>query len=361
MMLTSLPRILIVEDDEPLRTLLGRFLSRAGYVAEGVKDGSEAVAALAARRFSVMVCDIRMPGMDGLEVLARAVALDPDIAVIMCTAVNEAATATHALSQGAMNYLTKPFELSALESAVSNALERRNALIERRRVDEWIREEVARRTAELEREKSALRDLSVGVVETLVNAMEAKDVYLRGHSHRVAECAADVSTELGLPSDIVEQVRLAARLQDIGRIGVRESVLNKRETLTDDEVEHIRDHVRLGVDILAPLRHLGQVLTFIADHHEHWDGGGYPRGLAGEEISIGGRVLAAADTFHALTSRRPYRDPMSAHTAVRYMETLVGSVLDPRVYEALRRVAERRDQCGSLRLERALSLEERVA
>lgn len=334
-------RVLIVEDDEPLRHMLGRYLGATGYVVESAASGEAALVALANRRYTVMLCDIRMPGMNGLEVLTRALAIDPDLCVLMLTAVNDAATAKQALGEGALDYLTKPFELSDLQLAVLAALQKRRAAMERRRLDEWIREEVAHRTEELEREKSALRDLSVGIVETLVNAMEAKDVYLRGHSLRVAQCAAAMAGELGLSPHVVEQVRLAGRLQDVGRIGVRESVLNKRETLTDGEVDHIRDHVRIGVEILAPLHHLGDVLTFIADHHEHWDGGGYPRGLRGEEISIGGRILAAADTFDALTSRRPYRDPMAAHTAVTYMETLVGSVFDPRVFEALQRVAAR--------------------
>ena len=341
--LTPLPaaavRVLLVEDDDALRQLLARFLGTVGYTVESAANGEVALMALANRRYTVMLCDIRMPGMSGLEVLTRALAIDPDLCVLMLTAVNDAATAKHALVDGALDYLTKPFELSDLQLAILGALQKRRAAMERRRLDEWIREEVAHRTEELEREKTALRDLSVGIVETLVNAMEAKDVYLRGHSLRVGQCAAAIAMELGLSPHVIEQVRLAGRLQDIGRIGVREAVLNKRETLTEGEVEHIRDHVRIGVEILSPLHHLGDVLAFIADHHEHWDGGGYPRGLRGEEISIGGRILAAADTFDALTSRRPYRDPMAPQTAVSYMETLVGSAFDPRVFDALARVA----------------------
>ena len=153
--------------------------------------------------------------------------------------------------------------------------------------------------------------------------------------------AAAIATELGLPSHIVEQVRLAGRLRDVGRIGVREAVLNKAGTLTDEELEHIREHLLIGVEILAPLEHLGPVITFVQDHHERWDGAGYPRRLQGAEISIGGRILAAADAFNALTSLRPHREPITPERAAVFMEALAGTLLDPEVYQALRRFLAR--------------------
>jgi putative nucleotidyltransferase with HDIG domain len=168
--------------------------------------------------------------------------------------------------------------------------------------------------------------------------MEAKDVYLRGHSARVAELAASVAEQLGLGADAVEQVRLAGRLHDVGKIGIRESVLNKPGRLTPEEFAHVQDHVRIGMEILAPLHHLGPVLEFVRDHHEHWNGTGYPRGLRGGEISIGGRILAAADAFDALTSKRAYRDPMDPAAVVQYLAAHAGALLDPAVYDVLRAV-----------------------
>ena len=158
--------------------------------------------------------------------------LDGDLAVLMLTAVNDASTATDALSQGAMDYLVKPVELAELERAVERAAHRRNLEIERRNVEWVIREEVALRTEELEQEKRALRSLTVSIAQTLINAMEAKDIYLRGHSQRVADMAASVAETLGLDADTVENVRLAGRLHDVGKIGVREEVLNKPGPLT---------------------------------------------------------------------------------------------------------------------------------
>jgi putative two-component system response regulator len=184
--------------------------------------------------------------------------------------------------------------------------------------------------------------LTIGVAETLINAMEAKDVYLRGHSSRVADQAASIAEELGLDADLVENVRLAGRLHDVGKIGVREDVLNKPGALTPEEFEHVKDHVRIGMEILAPLKHIPIAMEYVRDHHEHFDGGGYPRGLAGEQITIGGRILAACDAFDALTSVRAFRGAMGPDETVDYLEGQVGRLLDPRVFDTLKRVVLRR-------------------
>jgi putative nucleotidyltransferase with HDIG domain len=276
--------------------------------------------------------------MTGIDLLRQATAADGMLATVMLTAVNDAPTATQALSHGAYDYLVKPVDLADLQSAVERALHRRTLRLEQHRVEQLIRDEVAARTAELEREQAALRTLTVSVAETLVNAMEAKNIYLRGHSQRVAELAASLADAMDLDADTVEAVRLAGRLHDVGKIGIREELLNKPGALTPDEYEHIKTHVRLGMEILSPLKHLGVVLEYVQDHHEHYDGSGYPRGLAGHAISIGGRILAAADAFNALTSPRAYRDPQSPREAVEYLRTKVGSLLDPSVYAALRQV-----------------------
>jgi HD-GYP domain-containing protein (c-di-GMP phosphodiesterase class II) len=147
---------------------------------------------------------------------------------------------------------------------------------------------------------------------------------------------------MALDVDTVEAVRLAGQLHDVGKIGIRESVLNKPGKLTPEEFEHVKDHVRMSMEILAPLTHIERVLSFVHDHHEHWGGGGYPRGLKGDEISIGGRILAAADAFDAVTSRRAYREALTQEAAVDYLEAHVGTLLDPAVYRALRTVVERR-------------------
>lgn len=331
----SLRRILVVDDDAAIRLALSRFLRARGYEVEVADSGRQALAMLRGAPFALMLCDLRMHGMTGLEILPQALAVTPDIGVIMLTAVNDAASATDALAAGAFDYLTKPVDLPTLQSSVDRAMARRTRGKERRAVDRLIREEVATRTRELEQEKVALRGLTVSIAETLINAMEAKDVYLRGHSHRVAELGAAIATCIGQDAEFCERVRLAGRLHDVGKIGIREAVLNKPGPLTDAEFRHVQDHVRIGMEILSPLQHLGDSLAFIQDHHEHWDGSGYPRGRAGEAITLGGRILTAADAFDALTSKRAYRDPLSAATTLDYLRTQAGRLIEPRIYEAL--------------------------
>ena len=342
---TSAPaqtRVLVVDDEESIRFALSRFLRGRGYDAVRAESGAAALARLSQERFDIMLCDVRMPAMSGLDVLTHALRLDGDLAVLMLTAVNDAATATDALSHGAMDYLVKPVELPDLERAVERAAHRRNLEIERRNVEVLIREEVSLRTDELEQEKRALHAMTIGVAQSLINAMEAKDIFLRGHSHRVAELAASVAESLGLDADLVENVRLAGRLHDVGKIGIREEVLNKPGPLTADEFEHVKDHVRIGMEILAPLGHMPVALSYVIDHHEHFDGSGYPRGLAGEQITIGGRILTACDAFDALTSRRAFRDAMEPRETVTHLEAYVGRLLDPAVFAALKGVVLRR-------------------
>jgi len=339
---STMRRVLVVDDEESIRRAIGKFLRTRGFEVVTAESGDEALLQLGQQGFVLMLCDVRMPGLSVVDVVPRALQLDSELAIMMLTAVNDAPTATESLSQGAMDYLMKPVELADLELAIERALHKRALLIEQRRVERMIREEVAQRTEELEREKDALRNLTVRVAETLINAMEVKDVYLRGHSQRVAELAASMADELGMSPDAVEQVRLAGRLHDVGKIGTREAVLNKPGALTPEEFAHVKEHVRIGMDILAPLSHLGEALTYVQDHHEHWDGTGYPRALHGTGISIGGRILAAADAFDALTSKRAYRDPMEPHETIDFLQDHVGRLLDPEIYAALRRVVSRR-------------------
>jgi putative nucleotidyltransferase with HDIG domain len=335
-------RVLVVDDEESIRRAIGKFLRSRGFEVETAESGAQALDQLAQKPFVLMLCDVRMPGLTGVEVVPRALQLDGELAIMMLTAVNDAPTATESLAQGAMDYLMKPVELADLEQAIDRALHKRALLIEQRRVERMIREEVIQRTEELEKEKDALRSLTVRIAETLINAMEVKDVYLRGHSQRVAELGASMAEELALSVDTVEHVRLAGRLHDVGKIGTREAILNKPGALTPEEFAHVKEHVRIGMEILRPLDHLGEVLDFVHDHHEHWDGSGYPRGLRAAEISIGGRILAAADAFDALTSKRAYRDPMSPEETITFLKNHSGQLLDPEVYTALRTVVARR-------------------
>ena len=338
-----LRQVLIVDDEEPIRKVLARYLESKGFEVKTAPEGPSALALLERHRFVLMVCDLRMPMMNGQEVVMKALALDPDLAVITLSGINDAVTATEVLAMGASDYLVKPVELESLRHAVERSLQKRHLRVEQRKVERLIRDTVILRTVELEKEKLALRQMTVSIAETLINAMEAKDVCLRGHSQRVADLGASIAQEMGLDEDTVEQVRLAGRLHDVGKIGIREAVLNKPGALTEEEFEHVRSAVTTGMDILRPLQHLGAVLDFVQDHHEQIDGKGYPRGIKGERISIGGRILSVCDAFDALTSKRAFREPLSVRETLDTMAGQVGTRFDRDVFGALCRLKSRRN------------------
>jgi putative nucleotidyltransferase with HDIG domain len=267
---------------------------------------------------------------------------EPHAAILMLTAVNDAQAAAHCMQRGAMDYLVKPVDLPDLERAITRALARRRDMIEQAQTQAWLKQEIVQRGAELRRERGNLERVSVATLEALVNALEAKDPYLRGHSARIADLSAAVASQMGMNDEQVELVRTAGRLHDIGKIGIRETVLSKRGALTTDEYEHVKTHVLIGAQILAPLMHLREVIAYVRSHHERSDGTGYPDGLSEASIPLGARILGAAEVYDALTTPRPYQEKMNPAEAVSRMRDLVGTVIDPTVHAALEAVVNRR-------------------
>ena len=334
--------VLVVDDEDPIRNALKKFLTQQQFEVYTAASGDEALAQLKRHRIALMLCDIRMPGTSGVDLVPHALEAEPDLAILMLSAVNDATSAALCMQRGAMDNLTKPVELADLGRAVQRALKRRDMQLENRQLSSWLKEEVTTRTAELHRERMRLERISTATLEALVNALEAKDPYLRGHSARVADLAATIASQMELGDEEVEQVRVAGRLHDIGKIGTRESVMEKQGPLSPEEYDHVKQHVIIGSQILAPLHHLGPVISFVRSHHERWDGSGYPDGLKGEDIPVGARVIGAAEVYDALTTSRPYQDKLTAEQAVEHMADLAGKVLDPKVYEALASVVSRR-------------------
>jgi putative two-component system response regulator len=339
-------RLLIVDDEETIRLALSRFLRSRGFEADTAETGAQALTLLRDGFYSLMLCDIRMPGMSGLDLVPRARALHPDMAVIMLSAVNDVPTATESISAGAMEYLTKPVDLQDLLAAIERVANRRDLTVEARNVERLIEKEVERRTAELARERDGMFAAAVDAIAHLMAMHEAKDPFLSGTTLRVTALARAIAEVLEVEAPVLEQVVTAARLHDVGKIGLRESVQNKPGALSPEEYEHIKDHVRIGLEILTPLTGLREVLEFVRDHHEHWDGTGYPQALMGERISLGGRILCCADAFIALTSRRAYRPAMTIEDTVDYLAAHAGGLLDPSVYAALQRVVTERRVLG---------------
>ena len=334
--------VLVVDDEEPIRNALRKFLKQQQFEVYSAASAEEALQQLRLHKIALMLSDIRMPGTSGVDLVPHALEIEPDLAILMLTAVNDATSAALCMQRGAMDYLTKPIELADLGRAVQRAVKRRETQLEGRHLNEWLKEEVTTRAAELHRQQHRMERISTATLEALVNALEAKDPYLRGHSARVADLSANVATEMGLNEEDVERVRMAGRLHDLGKIGTRDAVVNKEGPLTPEEFEHVKQHVIIGAQILAPLVHLGDVVSMVKSHHERVDGTGYPDGLRGGDIPLGGRIIAAAEVYDALTTSRPYQEKMTPEQAVERMAELSGTVLDTQVYEALVRIVGRR-------------------
>jgi response regulator RpfG family c-di-GMP phosphodiesterase len=273
-----------------------------------------------------------MPKMDGMELLRQVRSRYPDTAVVMITAVADVEVAVSCLAMGAMDYLVKPFHLEEVRARVAQALEKRRLIIENRDYQERLEDRVAIQARRLE-------ELFLASVQSLAEALEVKDPYTRGHSVRVSRYAAVIARALELDEVMVRQIELGGHVHDIGKIGVREAVLNKPGPLTDEEYAHIMTHPVLGWRILAPL--LGDTpvaLNVVRSHHERLDGRGVPDGLAGEGIPLEARIVAVADALDAMTSGRPYRgNEMTLADAVAELQRCIGSQFDGEVVAATAR------------------------
>ncbi|MEO7985241.1 MAG: HD domain-containing phosphohydrolase [Gemmatimonadales bacterium] len=330
--------VLVVDDEEQLRNALRKYLVQQGFEVSVASTGEEALGILRRQKIMAMVLDVNLPGTSGIDLVPRILELEPALALLMLTAVNDATTAALCMQRGALDYLLKPIDLAHLGRAITSALQRRHSLLEGQQVNRWLKEEVAQRAAERRLEQATQERISVATLEALVNALEAKDPYLRGHSARVADLSAMVAAHLGCADEEVEAIRTAGRLHDIGKIGIREEVLNKQGPLTDEEYEHVKQHTLVGSQILAPLVHLRNVIAYVRSHHERWDGFGYPDRLAADAIPLGARVIGAVEIFDALTTARPYQEKMPSEVAIERMRDLVGTALDPAIHQALEAV-----------------------
>jgi response regulator RpfG family c-di-GMP phosphodiesterase len=335
------PNVLLVDDDEQVRTSVSRFLSKSGYQVTSAGSGEEAVQILSEDLFEVALVDLQMPGMSGMDLVEAALDRAPNLAIVILTGVNDAKTAAVCIQRGAVDYLVKPVAPEVLTRSIDRARKRRSEAIKTRERVVTHQLEAQQLAAELELEKEKQQLMSLATLDALIHAQEAKDPYQIGHSARVADLAASIAVEMGMSDDEIEVVRVAARLHDLGNIGIREAVLTKKGSLTDDEYRHVKEHVYIGHQILSPMTALGPIASFVRSHHEHWDGSGYPDGLQGEGIPLGGRILCAAEIFDAVSTARPYQKQLKDAAALSRLGELVGRVLDPKVFDALSAAIQR--------------------
>jgi putative two-component system response regulator len=333
---TTPARVLIVDDDRHIRELVRRLLERAGYACSTAENGAQAQQLLDARPFELMVCDLQMPGESGLDVISHVRATYPDTAAIMVTGVDDERLAGHALALGAYGYIVKPFSSTDLSIQVLNALRRRQLEIAQRHERERLEHMVEERTGELQRAVDDLKRSEEETVRRLAAAVEARDHETAEHIERVGDYSALVAQSLGLSDDQCELIRRSSTLHDVGKIGVADEILLKPGPLTPAERVAMQRHAKIGHDILSgsKLDLLELAATIAWTHHERVDGTGYPRGLAGSEIPLEGRIVAVVDVYDALTSDRPYRSALSHENALALMLTGKGTQFDAIVLDA---------------------------
>ena len=324
-------RCLVVDDEPRLRQVLVRLMEGEGFECREAANGIDALEMLAEAPAALVLSDMRMPRMDGAELLRQIRSRYPDTAVVLITAVAEVEVAVQCLANGAMDYLTKPFHLDEVRARVARAVERRRLILENRAHQAELEQRVAAQAHRLEQ-------MFLASLQSLADALEVKDRYTRGHSVRVSRYAAILAHRLGLPESDVRQIELGGHVHDIGKIGVREDVLNKPGALTAEEYEHIMTHPLVGWRILSPLLpDAPLILNIVRSHHERFDGRGVPDRLAGRAIPIEARIAAVADSFDAMTSGRPYRRraQMSLTEALAEIERCSGTQFDPSIVAAL--------------------------
>jgi putative two-component system response regulator len=325
--------VLIVDDEPRGRALLARGLRAAGIQCATANDGAAALERLGADRYAVIICESALTVTDGAALVPRLLARDPDLIIVLVTTVSERAGALEASRPGVYDYLTRPYQLNEAVLVIRRALEHRRLLSENR--------DYHRRLDELIEQRSLhAHGAALSVITSLSLALEAKDEYTHDHSRRVAALAAALGEQLGCPPGQIADLRLAGLLHDIGKIGVRESVLLKCDPLTRAEFDHIKQHPDLGARILAPVSELQHIIPLIRHHHERWDGGGYPDGLAGAAIPPGARILAVADAYVAMRERRPYRQPLRRDDALNEIRIGARRQFDLEVVRVLLQLAE---------------------
>ncbi|MGH3993959.1 MAG: HD-GYP domain-containing protein [Pseudonocardiaceae bacterium] len=317
-------------DDEPgVRRSLVRMLQAQGFNCFEAGTGREALAVLdRIGETPLVISDMRMPELDGIGLLEVVRRDYPDTSVIMLSGVSETTTAVDCLQLGAADFLLKPISMSELQERVSRALEKRSLVLQNR----YYQANLERQVHE---QAQRIQELFLQGVQILARALEAKDAYTRGHSIRVSRYAVATAAQLGFVGGSLDGIRLGGELHDIGKIGIREAVLHKPGGLTDEEFRQITEHPLLGEMMLAPLAHESpDVLRIVRSHHERLDGRGFPDGLRGEKIPIEARIVAVADAFDAMTTRRPYRESRPPEEAMAELRRVAGTQLDPRAVEA---------------------------
>ena len=330
-------RILIVDDEKMISSVLARRLSLEGYDCLTAENGREALSYFYKDDLSLIISDVRMPEMNGLDLLKNVKAVRPNMMFIIMTAYPEVDMAVQAIRLGVNDIILKPVDFELLVFSVKKALEQKKMEEELESFHRSLKKLVEKRTAMFQRALLVLKKAHLDSVKALAGAIDAKDPYTRGHSDRVRRMCVRIGMKLGLGEKRLESLVFGALLHDIGKIGIRDEVLQKQGPLDANEYKYIQEHPLIGVKIVEGIDFFKNKLPMIRNHHEHFDGRGYPDGLAGEAIPIEARIIGVPDAFDAMTSSRPHRKALPLNEALAEMERGKGKQFDPQVLEVFLR------------------------
>lgn len=322
-------KILIVDDEEDIREILTDSLESLDYQTCTATDGEEAIEIIKQKHdeLAVIICDLKMPKVSGDQVVHYIAQSHPIIPIIILSGFAQLDMALDHIRMGAFDYMSKPFKFKELALTVKRALEFRSLKEEQKRYQETLEATIKDITAKL-------NSSVIQTVGSLIMAIEEKDKYTRGHSHRVAFYASMVAQTINLGNEEKKRLEYAALLHDVGKIGISEHILNKPGKLNNVEYEMIKTHPSKGVKILEPLKFLEDILPIIEAHHERYDGKGYPHGLMHEQIPMLARIICACDAYDAMTSDRSYRKPLAKEIALEEIKNGAGGQFDPTVVQA---------------------------
>ena len=316
--------ILVVDDDISNLRMASHILSAEQMRVSCLKSGEDALTFLHNNRPDLILLDVHMPGMDGFEILAsiRSDYETADIPVIFLTADDDSNTETRGLEAGAKDFIKKPFVPEVLLLRVRHTMD-----LFRLQTD--LSHEVDKKTQEILLQRERIERISMQIVTALSGAIDAKDTYTNGHSTRVAEYSGEIAKRAGFTVKKQNDIYMMGLLHDVGKIGVPDAIINKPARLTEEEFAVIRNHPVMGARILKNIKDFPRLITGARWHHERYDGKGYPDGIAGEEIPLEARIIAVADAYDAMSSRRSYRDVLSQETVRLEIEKGKGTQFDP--------------------------------
>ena len=333
-------RLLIVDDDESVRRIVAEILKDEGYEPTTAASVDEGLERMRQSPYPLVITDIKMPDRDGLWFLRALRREHPDTAVIMMTGYGQVDSAVDALKYGASDYLTKPIRVNHLSASVLRALDRRRLILENQAYQRGLEGAVAEKTREVEAAYAEISETYRLTLEALVTALDARECETGHHSQRVVRYCLAIADQMGITGRERDDLGRGALLHDIGKIGVPDHILLKPGPLTSEEWVEMRRHPEIGARILSDIAFLAPAAEIVLTHQETFDGSGYPRGMKGEEIPLGSRIFAVADTLDAILSDRPYRRGRPLAYAREEIQRYSGTQFDPAVAEAFQEVPD---------------------